>query len=78
MLFFVEVIALEQINVRVCLVVILAVDVFERVGTRFALFSFKVREVSLEVSFAVSDEVTIMFHFMGAIVFQAPSSLKMT
>jgi len=59
-------------------VVILAVDVFEGVGARFALFSFKVREVSLEVSFTAPDKVTMMFHFMEAIAFQASSSLKMT
>jgi len=76
--FFVEVMVPEQTSVRVCLVVALAVDTFEEVGARFALFGFKTRGVSLEVSFAAPGEVTIMFYFMEAIVFQAPSPLKMT
>jgi len=77
--FFVEAIVPEQTSgVRVCLVVALAVDAFEGVGARFALFGFKMRKVSLEVSFAVLGEVTMMFCFMGAIAFQALSPLKMT
>jgi len=76
--FFVEAIVPEQTSVRVCLVVTLAVDAFEGVGARFALFGFKMREVSLEVSFAVPGKVIMMFCFMETIAFQAPSPLKMT
>ena len=65
--FFVEAIAPKQTSIRVCLVVALAVDVFEGIETRFILFGFKMREISLEVSFVAPGKVTMMFHFMKAI-----------
>jgi len=57
-------------------VVALAVDVFEEMEVRFILFGFKTRGVSLEVSFAAPGKVMMMFCFMRAIAFQAPSPLK--
>ena len=74
--FFVETMVPEWTSIRVCLVVTLAVDAFEGMGTIFTLFGFKTREISLEVSFAVPSKVIMMFHFMGAIAFQVPSLLK--
>ena len=76
--FLVEEMVPEQTSIRVCLVVTLAVDIFERIGTRFALFGFKMRGVSLEVNFAVPGKVMMIFYFMEAIAFQVSSLLKMT
>ena len=67
MLFFVEVMAPEWTSIRVYLVVTLAVNAFEGMGAKFTLFGFKIRGVSLKVSFVVLGKVTMMFHFMKAI-----------
>ena len=42
----------EQTDIGVCLVVALAIDVFERMKARFALFGFEIRRVDLEISLA--------------------------
>ena len=47
--------------------VTLAVNAFEGMGAKFTLFGFKIRGVSLKVSFVVLGKVTMMFHFMKAI-----------
>ena len=67
MLFFVEVMAPEWTSIRVYLVVTLAVNAFEGMGAKLTLFGFKIRGVSLKVSFVVPGKVTMMFHFMKAI-----------
>jgi len=65
---FVEVMVPEQTDVRICLVVTLAVDTFERVGAWFALFGFETERVGLEVCLATPDKMVVVFNLMRAIV----------
>ena len=68
MLLFVEVMASEQTDVRICLVVTLAVDTFERVEAWFTLFGFKMGKIGLEVCLATPGEMVMVFNLMRAIV----------
>jgi len=47
--------------------VTLAVDIFERIWAKFALFSFKAERVNLEVGLTTPDKVTMMFNLVQPI-----------
>jgi len=67
MLLFVEMMASEWTGVGICLVVTLAVNIFERMRAWFVLFSFKVERVNLEISLATPGEVVVMFNFVRTV-----------
>jgi len=50
-------------------VVILKVNVFERMRARFALFGFKIERVDLEISLVTLSKVVVMFGFVRTIAF---------
>ena len=47
--------------------VTLAIDIFEQMGTQFALFGFKTGRVYLEICLAIPGKVAVMFNLMRAI-----------
>jgi len=65
---FVEVMVPEQTDVGICLMIILAVDTFERVGAWFVLFGFETERVDLEVCLAIPGEIVVVFDLVRAIV----------
>jgi len=67
----------EQTCIEVYLVGALAVNTVEGVKTRFTLFSFEIRGISLKISLVALGKVAVVFGLMGTIVFEAPHTLKM-
>jgi len=59
----------EGTVVTVYLMVILAINTFEGIYTRFVFQSLKSRRVCLKISFAVQSQVAVVFNFMWAITF---------
>ena len=58
--------------------VTLAVDIFERIQAKFALFSFKAERVNLEVGLTTPDKVTMMFNLVQPITLQVLGTLQTT
>ena len=76
MLFTIEPVFPEEILVRVYLIIILAVKIFERVRVWFTLLGFEFRRISFTVCFIVLSKVLMMFGFVGAIIPDVFSSLN--
>ena len=75
MLFFVKLMLLERTVSRICLMFALAVWIFEWIRTRFILLGFKLRRVSLLISFTTPHKLAIMDSLVGAIIFDTFCSL---
>jgi len=57
-------------------VIVFAINVLECMWTQFSLLSFETRRVSFEVGFVVPTKVTVVFGFVGSIVFNATRLLE--
>jgi len=57
------------------LVVTFAVDTFKRMWAQFALFSFEIERVNLEVGLAIPGEVAMMFNLVWPIALKILGTL---
>jgi len=69
---------LEWTDIEVSLMIALAVDIFEGMRARLALFGLEMWRIDFEVSLAALGKVTVVFDFVRAITFQASHILKLT
>ena len=60
---------LEKTKVRVCLVIISIVEVFEGVKVWFALLGFQSRGVELAITFITPSKILVVFRFVGSVTF---------
>jgi len=75
---FAEPMVLKWTGVGVGLMIVLAVDTFEEVRVRLALFGFETQRIDLKVGLVAPSEVAVVFNFVRAITFQASHTLKST
>ena len=68
----------EQIVITICLVITLAVDIFERVSIWFSFLCFKPQKIHLEIGFAILCYFSVIFQFVWTIVFLTFWSMHVT
>jgi len=76
MLFAIRLVFPEKKKIRICLVITLTVTVFKGVRVWFIQLGFQPRKVSLIISFTAPSKVSVVFRFIGPIIFDAFSSLN--
>ena len=75
-LLFVEVVISERTDIRIGLVIALAVDIFECMRAQFTLFCFEVRKVDLEVYLTMPGEIAMMPNFVQSIALYISRALE--
>ena len=65
----IEPMLLEKTKVRVSLVVVSTIEVFESMGAGFTLLGFQPRKIRLAITFATPCKVLVVFRFVQTITF---------
>ena len=74
--FLVKIILPEWIVVGVCLMIVLVINVFETIWTRFSLFGFESWWVYFEVCFITPHKMIMMFNFVRIVIFDTFDSIS--